>query len=194
MLRAVPLLIGRRRECSVRLGDAATPPRRPRGVRVDTPVDGPHYRVVVRSSSWVGWPRLLLWLLGLAFLAAACGSDGGSGSSTNAPIISNMRVSYTPGNPSPGVQTQVTFLVDVADADGDWVGGQCEFVTGDQLVVPIQTTGLPANATTGTALCPFIEVFQNNARLIDLRIVDRAGHPSNVLEGQANLQGRRAQP
>jgi hypothetical protein len=156
-------------------------------------VDGPHYRVVARAGSGNDRSWRLPWPLGLALLAAACGSDGGSGSPTNAPIISNMRVSYTPGNPSPGVLTQVTFLVDVADADGDWVGGQCEFVTGDQLVVPIQTTGLPANATTGTALCPFIEVFQNNARLIDLRIVDRAGHPSNVLEGQANLQGRRTQ-
>ena len=191
----MPLLIGRRRECSVRSGGAATSPLPPRGGRVDTPIDGPHYRVVERSVSWTSRSRLLLWPLGVALLAAACGSDGGgSGSSANAPNISNLRVSYTPGNPSPGVQTQVTFLVDVADADGDWVGGQCEFVTGDQLVVPIQTQGLPANATTGTALCPFIEVFQNNARLIDLRIVDRAGHPSNVLEGQANLQGRRAQP
>jgi hypothetical protein len=56
----------------------------------------------------------------------------------------------------------VAFLVDVADADGDWVGGQCEFVTGNQLVAPVQTTGLPANATTGTALCSFIETFQHD--------------------------------
>ena len=88
----------------------------------------------------------------------------------------------------------MTFLVDVVDADGDWVGGQCEFVNGDQLVVPVQTTGGPANATTGTALCPFIETFQNETRLIDLRLVDQAGHASNVVEGQANLLGRRAPP
>ena len=138
--------------------------------------------------------RRSLWPLGVALLAAACGSDGGSGSAANAPTISNLRVSYTPGNPSFGVQTQVTFLVDVADADGDWVGGQCEFVSGNPLTVPVQTTGLPASATTGTALCSFIETFQNNTLLIDLRLVDRAGHPSNVLEGQANLEGRSAQP
>jgi hypothetical protein len=158
-------------------------------------VDGPQYRVVVRSDSRTArrW-RLLLWPLGVALLAAACGSDGGSGSSSNEPNISNLRVSYTPGNPIPGTQTQVTFLVDVVDADGDWVGGQCEFVTGNQLVVPVQTTGLPSNATTGTALCSFSEIFQNDTRLIDLRLVDRAGHPSNVVEGQANLEGRSAQP
>lgn len=130
----------------------------------------------------------------MALLAAACGSDGGSNSSANAPNISNLRVSYTPGNPSPGVQTQVTFLVDVVDNDGDWVDGQCEFVTGNELVVPVQTTGLAANATTGTALCSFIETFQNNTRLIDLRLRDRAGHASNVLEGQAQLEGRSRQP
>jgi hypothetical protein len=130
----------------------------------------------------------------VALLAAACGSDGGSGSSARAPTISNLRVSYTPGNPSPGVQTQVTFLVDVVDADGDWVGGQCEFVTGNELTVPVTTTGASANATTGTALCSFIETFQNDTRLIDLRLVDRAGHPSNVLEGQAQLEGRRGHP
>jgi len=149
---------------------------------------------VERSGSWTSRSRLLLWPLGLALLAAACGSDGGSGSSANAPNISNLRVTYTPGNPSPGVQTQVTFLVDVVDADGDWVGGQCDFVTGNELVVPVLTQGLPANATTGTAFCSFIETFQNEARLIDLRLIDRAGHGSNVLEGQAILQGRRAQP
>ncbi len=136
-----------------------------------------------------------LWPCALALLAAACGSDGGSGpSSGNAPSISNLRVSYTPGNPSPGVLTQVTFLVDVADPDGDWVGGQCEFVTGNQLAVPVQTSGLPATATTGTALCSFVETFQNDARRIDLRLVDRAGHPSNVLSGLANLEGRTASP
>jgi hypothetical protein len=79
-------------------------------------------------------------------------------------------------------------------ADGDWVGGQCAFVTGNQLVVPVQTSGLPANATTGTALCSFIETFQNNTRLIDLQLIDRAGHPSNVLAGQATLEGRSPKP
>jgi hypothetical protein len=53
---------------------------------------------------------------------------------------------------------------------------------------------LPASATTGTAFCSFIETFQNNTRLINLRLVDRAGHASNVLGGQAQLEGRRARP
>ena len=103
-------------------------------------------------------------------------------------------MSYTPGNPSPGTQTQVTFLVDVADADGDWVGGQCEFVNGRSARGAGPDDGLPANATTGTALCPFIETFQNDTRLIDLRLVDQAGHASNVVAGQANLEGPRPPP
>jgi len=100
-------------------------------------------------------------------------------------------VSYTPTSAIPGTLIQVTFLVDVTDPDGDWVGGQCEFPTGDQLVVPVQTTGLPANATSGTALCTFIEVFQNDTVRIDLRLADRAGHVSNVISGLATLEGPR---
>ena len=99
---------------------------------------------------------------------------------------------YVPGNPIPGTQTRVIFVVDVVDGDGDWVGGQCEFLTVDQLVVPVQTTGLPADATTGTAICSFVETFRNDQTLIDLRLVDRAGHQSNVVEGLATLEGRRA--
>ena len=82
--------------------------------------------------------------------------------------------------------------MDVVDADG--VLGQCQFVTGNQLVVPVQTTGLPANATSGTALCPFIETFQNDTVSIALRLVDQVGHQSNVLQGLATLEGRRRQP
>jgi len=99
-------------------------------------------------------------------------------------------VSYTASG-IPGTLIQVTFLVDVTDPDGDWVGGQCEFTTGDQLVVPVQTTGLPANATSGTALCSFIETFENDTRLIDIRLVDRAGHQSNVISALADIEGRR---
>ena len=133
------------------------------------------------------------WPLGLVLLVAACGSDNGTGTSTspNAPNITNLRVSYTPTIAIPGTLIQVTFLVDVTDPDGDWVGGQCEFTTGDQLVVPVQTTGLPANATSGTALCAFIETFQNDTVRIDLRLADRAGHVSNVISGLATLEGPR---
>jgi hypothetical protein len=160
--------------------------------RVDTRVDGRQYRSVVRSGSWkVRRSRLLLWPLGVALLAAACGSDGGSGSSANAPTISNMRVSYTPANPIFGTVTQVTFLVDVVDPDGDWVGGQCEFVTGNQLVVPAQSAGLSPNPTVGIALCTFIERFGDETRQIDLRLVDRAGHQSNVISALADIEGRR---
>ena len=100
-------------------------------------------------------------------------------------------MSYASATPIPGTLIQVTFLVDVTDPDGDWVGGQCEFTTGDQLVVPVQTAGLPANATSGTALCSFIETFQNDTVRIDLRLADRAGHVSNVISGLATLEGPR---
>ena len=100
-------------------------------------------------------------------------------------------MSYASATPIPGTLIQVTFLVDVTDPDGDWVRGQCEFTTGDQLVVPVQTAGLPANATSGTALCSFIETFQNDTVRIDLRLADRAGHVSNVISGLATLEGPR---
>jgi hypothetical protein len=41
---------------------------------------------------------------------------------------------------------------------------------------------------------PALETFQNNTRLIDLQLIDRAGHPSNVLAGQATLEGRSPKP
>jgi hypothetical protein len=36
--------------------------------------------------------------------------------------------------------------------------------------------------------------FLNDTRQIDLRLVDGAGHASNVLSGLANLEGRSARP
>ena len=131
------------------------------------------------------------WLpVGLAILLAACGSDGGSGSSSNAPTISNLRVSYTPPNPFTGQVVQVGFIVDVVDADGDWVLGHCRFVTGNVLDLPIQTSGLATNATSGTALCPLNETFLNSTVRIDMVVVDQAGHQSNVVSGTVNLEGR----
>jgi hypothetical protein len=151
--------------------------------------------VLRRNARTTRWLRLL-WPIGLAVLAAGCDDDDGSGpsSSPNAPIISNLRVSYNPGNPTVGTLTQVTFLVDVADPDGDWVDGQCAFVTGNQLVVPVQPAGGRARTQTGTALCSFVVTFLNDTRQIDLRLVDGAGHASNVLSGLANLEGRSTRP
>lgn len=125
--------------------------------------------------------------LGLALLVAACGSGGGSGSS-NAPIISNLRVSYSPDNPISGAVIQVGFIVDVVDADGDWVLGQCRFVTGNQLELPIQAAGLPANATSGTAVCVLVETFENDEVQIDLAVEDQAGHQSNILSALVTLE------
>jgi hypothetical protein len=133
--------------------------------------------------------RRYLILLELAAVLSACGSGGGSGSS-NAPTISNLRVSYTPSNPFTGQTIQVGFIVDVLDPNGDWVLGSCRFVTGNILDLPIQTSGVPTNATSGTAACFLNEVFQNETVRIDLVVVDQAGNLSNVLSGLVNLEGR----
>jgi hypothetical protein len=139
-----------------------------------------------------GARRRARWLApALALLTAACGSSGGStASSPHAPTISNLRVSYSPPAPITGAAVQVGLIVDVVDADGDWVGGQCEIITGNQVVLPVSTTGLPPNATSGTAICAFTETFGNDDRRIDLILVDQAGHASNVVSGEVILQGR----
>ena len=126
--------------------------------------------------------------LGLALLLAACGSGGGAGPSPNAPTISSLRVSYFPANPTTGTVTQISFIVDVVDPDGDWVLGRCQFVTGDQLPLPIQAPGTPTGATSGTATCTFVTAFQDEDVRVDLSVVDQAGHQSNVLSGTVALQ------
>lgn len=142
-------------------------------------------------NAGAGLERWLLHL-GLIFLLAACGSDGGSGPS-NAPTISNLRVSYTPPSPGPGTVTQVQFIVDVVDPDGDWVLGRCRFVTGNQVELPIQTVaGVPANAPSGTATCVLVEVFADDTVQVDLTVVDQAGHQSNVLSALVTLEGEQA--
>jgi hypothetical protein len=110
--------------------------------------------------------------------------------SSNTPTISNLRVTYSTPAPTARAVVEVGLLVDVVDADGDWVGGQCRFVTGNQLEVPVQTSGLPANATSGTAVCAFIETLTNDQVRIDLVLVDRAGRESNIVSGVVVLQGR----
>jgi hypothetical protein len=136
------------------------------------------------------------WLLlpGLALLAAACGSGGGSPVSPNTPTIANLRVSYVSGIPTLGAPTEVQFIVDVVDPDGDWVLGRCRFVTGDQVEVPVETPapGLPSNATSGVAVCTQVVIFLNQPFVIYLSVVDQAGHQSNVVSGLVNLEGRRA--
>jgi hypothetical protein len=129
-----------------------------------------------------------LLLLGLAGLLAACGGSGsGSGTSPNAPTITNLRVSYSPPNPVKGQATQVSFIVDVVDPNGDWVGGSCVFISGNG-DLPIQASGLPPNALTGTAICTLAEAFGNSTVRIDLAVRDRAGNLSNVLSGEVNIE------
>jgi hypothetical protein len=88
--------------------------------------------------------------------------------------------------------TEIGFIVDVVDPDGDWVLGRCQFVTGDQLALPIQTApGVPTSATSGTATCFLVETFSNSTVRADLTVVDQAGHQSNVLSGLVTVEGAR---
>jgi hypothetical protein len=84
--------------------------------------------------------------------------------------------------------------MDVVDAVGDWVLDQCRFVTGNQLDLPIQATGLSPNATSGTAVCVLSETFDNTAVQVDLVVRDQAAHQSNVLSGLVTLEARRHGP
>ena len=97
-------------------------------------------------------------------------------------------MSYSPPSPALRQATQISFIVDVVDPDGDWVGGSCRFVSGNG-DLPIQPSGLPANATSGTAVCILSEAFANSTVQVDLAVVDRAGHLSNVLSGLVNVEG-----
>ncbi len=133
--------------------------------------------------------------LALAFLLAACGSGGGGGAgpSPNAPTIGNLRVSYSPSNPVQGVVTQIGFTVDVVDTNGDWVNGQCRFVTGDQLELPIQTAaGVSPNATSGTATCLLVRSFDDEEIYVDLTVLDRAGNQSNLLSALMTVERTKA--
>jgi hypothetical protein len=106
----------------------------------------------------------------------------------------NLRVSYSPPNPLPGTQVQVSFIVDVVDPNGDWVLGRCQFVTGDQLPLPIQAPGVPTDARSGTATCVWVGTFEDEEDRVDLTVVDQAGNQSNVLSATVILERPRARP
>jgi hypothetical protein len=97
-------------------------------------------------------------------------------------------VGYSPFPPVKGQAAQVIFFVDVADPNGDWVGGKCHFGTG--VNVPLQAPGVPANATSGTGQCVVNETISNTTVEIDLSVIDLAGNQSNVLSGTVGLEGR----
>jgi hypothetical protein len=99
-------------------------------------------------------------------------------------------VSYSPASPAVGQATQISFIVDVVDPDGDWVGGSCVFVSGSGSL-PIQDSGLPSNAPSGTAVCVLSEPFGNSTVRVDLAVVDRAGNGSNTLSGMVVIEGPR---
>lgn len=128
--------------------------------------------------------------LGFVLGLAACGSSSSSGSSANAPTITNLQVGYSPSNPFTGQVVQVAFIMNVLDPNADWVGGSCRFVTGNILNLPIQASGVSADGRIGTATCILTEVFQNSTVRVDIVVIDQAGNQSNVLSGLVNLEGQ----
>jgi hypothetical protein len=125
--------------------------------------------------------------LGLLPLLVACNGSSSSTTSSNAPAIANLRVSYVPTTPVKGQPVQITFLVDVVDPNGDWVGGTCNFTAGN-VSVPIQAPGVATNATSGTGQCVVTETFGNVTFNVDLVVVDRAGNSSNTLSGSVQVE------
>ena len=91
---------------------------------------------------------------------------------------------YVPNPPVPGQPVQIVFVVDVADANGDWVGGTC---TGS-VNVPIQAPGVATNATNGTGQCVASQTFTNTAGQVNLAVIDRAGNVSNTLSGTVSVE------
>ena len=148
----------------------------------------------IKTVNRFGSPRLGLerglLLLGVTVLLAACGGSGSSTAASSAPSIANLRVSYVPSTPIVGQPAQVVFFVDVVDPNGDWVGGSCLFLAGN-VELPIQTSGLPANATSGTAQCVLNETFTNIPLKVQMVVVDKAGNQSNTLSGTVSVEGRR---
>ena len=133
--------------------------------------------------------RRLLLFLGLIPLLVACNGSGSSNTSStspNAPIIANLRVAYVPDPPVTRQPVQIIFVVDVADANGDWVGGTCAFGTG--VVEPIQAPGVPTSAINGTGQCVTSGKFENTIDQVDLAVIDRAGNVSNTLSGSVSLE------
>jgi hypothetical protein len=137
--------------------------------------------------------------LGLApvlLLSAACGKDGGGGSTPAAadptiPVIANLRVSFgarcTLPSHQPGTIETLTF--EYADADGNVRGGILENKTsaavGGSLTFrpPIPSPSVAITGTTsGTITVAACLHFGSNASVTEeVRVTDASGKASNVL-------------
>lgn len=139
-----------------------------------------------------------LGVLPLLFLSAACGKDGGGGSSPTAadptiPVIANLRVSLgrpcTLAGSGGAAGTVKTVAFDYADADGNLRGGVME-LTGTASIggTLTQTAAIPSapvgitGTTSGTITVTSCLHFGSNSSITQqVRVADATGKASNAL-------------
>ncbi len=141
-----------------------------------------------------------LGLLPLLLLGAACGKGGGGGSASsaatatdaNAPVITNLRVSYGAGCTLSSIQARGTIEIvsfDYVDADGNLRGGVVNNRTTFPTQAPITFTGsLPSRGvtisgtTSGTVSITACLLFGGSAGISEeVQVTDVTGKVSNVL-------------
>lgn len=129
--------------------------------------------------------------LAVSLLLTACNGDGGSGVDPNAPVISNIRVTFTRACNAgglPGTGNVRTF--DYTDADGNLAGGIVEsevtFSSGTQIV---DSAGIPSNfvritgTTSGSVAVGRCTRFGSSTSLQQrYRVTDASGKASNITE------------
>jgi hypothetical protein len=135
----------------------------------------------------------------LLALLSGCGGGHSSGPSASGPTpaIANLRTTLQPRTCTvsglTGSRLDVAF--DYADADGDLNGGTAETTTtfltstnrpvGDQFNrnFPIVTAEGTRAGTLSSAVCVRFGILSSKLRL-DVAVIDRAGHSSNVLSAE----------
>ena len=143
-----------------------------------------------------------LGLLSLLFLGVACGKGGGGGGNAsqpatvtdpNAPMITNLRVSFGPGagctlpNQNRGTIENLSF--DYVDADGNLRGGVVANRTTAALggaasfSLPLPSPGVTMSGTrSGTITVTACLFFGSNSSISEeVRVTDTSGKGSNVL-------------
>lgn len=141
-----------------------------------------------------------LGLLPLLLLGAACGKGGGGGNASsaatvtdpNAPIITNLRVSFGAGCTLTSIQARGTIEIlsfDYVDADGNLRGGGVQnrstFPTADPVTFSgsLPSRGVTISGTTsGTITITACLLFGGSAGISEeVQVTDVTGKVSNVL-------------
>jgi hypothetical protein len=130
--------------------------------------------------------------LAMSLLLSACNGDGGSGVDPNAPVISNLRVTFGGTCRGPGGQSGTLNVrtLDYTDADGNLAGGIIEsevtFSSGNQVV---DSAGIPSNfvrisgTTSGSVAVGRCTRFGSTTSFQQrYRVTDASGKVSNILE------------